>query len=371
MLGLYIHIPFCSHICYYCDFVKSIANDKKKTAYITTLIQELTSLKDTLKDVTTIYIGGGTPSALNLTDLNRLLSTIETLVNRSNLKEYTVEVNPEDVNDAFVKTLNQFAINRVSLGVQSFNDDTLQAMGRAHTSKDALNAIELLKKNGYSNMSLDLIFGYPGQTVEGVLHNIDTAIKLGVPHISPYALILEEKSVLNHLIAKNKQRIIDEDTVSLMYTSIRENCLLNGYEHYEISNFAKAGYESIHNTLYWTDQPYIGVGAGAHSYINQKRYYKTSNVSRYINCPIDQFDTIIYEEEAHPLNDACMMGLRRLEGIHVPSLNKRYNTDIFSRFPKIQTLIDYDILTYTSPFLRLTKKGLLLANEAFMIFMEE
>lgn len=371
MLGLYIHIPFCSHICHYCDFVKSIANDKKKTAYITTLIHELTSLKDTLKDVTSIYIGGGTPSALNLTDLHRLLSTIEAVVLRSNLKEYTIEINPEDVNDAFVKTLNQFAIDRVSLGVQSFNDDTLKAMGRAHTSKDALNAIELLKKGGYSNMSIDLIFGYPGQTVKGVLHSVDTAIKLHVPHISPYALILEEKSVLTHLIEQNKQRIIDEDTVSLMYTSIRENCLLNGYNHYEISNFAKAGYESIHNTLYWTDQPYIGVGAGAHSYMNRQRFFKTRNVSHYINCPIDQFDTITYEEETHPLNDACMMGLRRLEGIDVPSINTRYNTDIFNRFPRIKTLINYGILTYNAPFLHLTDKGLLLANEAFMIFMEE
>lgn len=370
MLGLYIHIPFCSHICSYCDFVKQIATNETKRHYVTTLIAELHTLGDTLKDVETVYIGGGTPSSLPLDDLCRLLQTIDGVVDSGKVKEFTIEINPEDVSLALIERLQRSSINRLSLGVQSFNDTTLQRMGRAHTAEEAIAAIHLLKEHGFHNISLDLIFGYPTQTIKTIKADLKQAIELDVPHLSPYALILEDNTILNHLIKENEERIIDDDTVSMMYTIIRDICQSNGLNHYEISNFSKAGFESLHNTLYWTDQPYIGIGAGAHSYIDQKRFSNTRNVTEYIHAK-PPFKSIKTTEETQPLNDACMMGLRRLEGINIPLLNNRYKTNIMSRFPQIDSLINMGILSYKEPFLKLTEKGLLLANEAFMIFLED
>lgn len=367
MKGLYIHIPFCSHICSYCDFVKTLAKEDKKHAYVNKLIDEINEHKNDFKELKTIYIGGGTPSSLSSVDLANLLSRIKQGVNLNQIEEYTIECNPEDIDGAFIHIIKEYGINRVSLGVQSFNNDMLKSMNRAHDSMQAIKAVELLKANGISNINIDVIFAYPNQTLKDVLNDLDIAFSLDIEHLSIYSLILEEKSVLYHELIKNNIGMIDEDLEALMYNEIRRICKINGFNHYEISNFAKDGYESKHNNIYWQDADYLGLGVGAHSYIDKYREYHTSNIAKYISC--NSFEDVIHKEVAHPLNDACMMGLRRLEGLNVKMIEKKYNIDFFKTFD-LEQLLNDGLIEYSDPFLKLTDKGLLLGNIVFEIFLE-
>ena len=367
MKGLYIHIPFCTHICSYCDFVKTLAKEDKKHAYVLKLVEEIKEHTEEYSKLETIYIGGGTPSSLNNEDLVLLLSSLQEVINLKQITEYTIECNPEDINKDFIHTIKQYGINRVSLGVQSFSNTILKSMNRAHDSKQALKAVSLLKAFGIKNISIDIIFAYPNQTLEDVQNDLDIAFSLNIPHLSIYSLILEEKSVLYHELVKNNIGMVDEDLEALMYNEIRKKCKLNGFNHYEISNFSKDGFESVHNNIYWQDEDYLGLGVGAHSYMGSKRFYHTTNITNYINAK--SFDDVIFEEETHPLSDACMMGLRRLEGLNVKYIEKKYKIDFFGTFDLVHFLND-GLIEYNAPFLKLTDKGLLLGNIVFEIFLE-
>ncbi len=369
MTGLYLHIPFCHDICTYCDFAKTVAKPERKTAYTNALINEIKSRKDNLQQIETIYIGGGTPSSLSLEDLTNLLTTIKTTLPLNTVSEYTIECNPEDVTHPFVQTIKAHGINRVSLGVQSFDDRILTKMRRTHHSKMIAKAISILREEGLHNISIDLIFAYPGQTLEMVMSDLNEAMALDIPHLSYYALILEDKTILNHQVEHNQERVIDEETEALMYTKVREKLIENDYNQYEISNFAKPGYISKHNMLYWTDQEYIGLGVAAHSYINKKRYYHTRNITNYIAAKED-FSSIIYEEDSYPLEDACMMGLRLNRGLYVPKIESDYKVNLFTRFPKINDFIDEGLLIYDNDYLKLTDHGRLLGNNVFSLFVE-
>ncbi|MCF7925892.1 MAG: radical SAM family heme chaperone HemW [Candidatus Izimaplasma sp.] len=370
MTGLYLHIPFCKAICTYCDFVKTRAKPEKQHSYIQALIEEIEQNKTYIASIDTIYIGGGTPSSLSYSDLSKLFTSIQKTTDLSRVSEYTIECNPDDITPQLVQLMRDYGINRVSLGVESFDNHILKKMNRTHQKETIFKAIDILRKGDLNNISIDLIFAYPGQTLTSVLEDINYAVTLDVPHISSYSLILEEKTVLAYKVAQKQERIIDEETEALMYTKVIETLKTKGYRHYEISNFAKHGYASKHNLLYWTDQSYIGLGVGAHSYINHKRLMHTPNITSYINSQHNNFASVILEDVSNPLQDACMMGLRLIDGLYVPRIEATYNIQLFDQFPELHTVIKQGLLIYDDDYLKLTPKGQLFGNQVFAIFVE-
>ena len=361
--GLYLHIPFCEKICVYCDFHKEIAKDQKKEDYIYRLIESIKDHQKDLQSLKTIYIGGGTPSNIASSLLEDLLKTIQQTIDVSSLEEYTIESNPNDVSLEKAKLYHKYGINRVSLGVQSFDEEILRKMNRSHQREDIYKSIDNLRQVGIENISIDLIFGFHKQNIKQVEDDLKEAQKLDVPHISYYALILEEKSVMYHLVKEGKIRIVDEDLDYLMYNRIIDTLTKNGYIHYEVSNFAKRGYASKHNLLYWQQADYLGLGSGAHSYINQKRFFTKANVRKYIDSKEDK-DCIKYYP-SYPLEDALLFGLRVLKGIHVPSLEEQHQCVLLEEFPSLVTHIESGLLTYEDAYIRFTKKGLMLSNLVF------
>lgn len=367
--GIYIHIPFCQQICVYCDFHKEIATDKKKELYINRLIKSIDYLNDDFTQLKTIYIGGGTPSNLDINLMEILLKKIKENFNLSQIIEYTIEVNPNDITNQKAELFVKYGINRVSLGVQSFDDQILQSMNRSHKAKEIKTSIDLLNKAGIDNVSIDLIFGFNHQTLSQVTYDLSKAISLNIKHISYYALILEEKSIMNYLVKQGKMGIVDEDLDYLMYNKIIDTLTGEGYKHYEISNFSLDEHDSIHNMLYWTQKSYLGLGSGAHSYVDGKRFYLSSNVQQYISSNNDQ--ELIEYYPSYPLEDALIFGLRVLKGIDVIALEKQFDLVLFERYPAILTLIEQELLIYEHDYIRLSKKGLMLANNVFAAILEE
>jgi oxygen-independent coproporphyrinogen-3 oxidase len=367
--GLYIHIPFCEQICIYCDFHKEIAKAKKKADYIKRLIESLDQHKDQLKHLKTIYIGGGTPSNIEDALLETLLKKIAENVNLKAILEYTIESNPNDVSKEKAILYKKYGINRVSLGVQSFDDQILKRMNRSHQASDIPRSIAFLRDVGIDNISIDLIFGFHKQSLKQVNEDLKKALALKIPHISYYALILEEKSIMHYLIEQGKMGIVDEDLDYLMYNSIIKTLKENKYEHYEISNFAKAGYASKHNLLYWQQADYLGLGSGAHSYVNKERFFLAPNVQKYIQSMRDEDCIEVYP--TYELEDALLFGLRVLKGLHVPTIEAKVGCQLFEEYPILQSFIKEGLLAYEKEYLKLTDKGLMLANNVFAGIMEE
>ncbi len=368
MKGLYIHIPFCRRLCIYCDFAKEIAKEEKQTAYIDALIKELDHYKSNLNDLTTIYIGGGTPSALNHDDLRRLLTAVEDLIDFNTVIEYTVECNPNDIDDALAALLKTHKVNRISMGVQTFNNDHLAFLNRTHKQHDIISAFDILRKHGFLNISVDMMFGLVHQTVDEVKEDITALLRLKPNHISYYNLILEAQTKLHHLVTKGVVSMVDEDTEADMYELIIKQLKAAGYHHYEISNFAKEGAESLHNTIYWKNDDYLGLGAGSHGKYNDFRYFNERRIKTYIEAVSKRGLGLASTYPYEALRDTFLMGLRRLEGIHIPTVEQQYNVNIFNTFEMLKTHIDQGLLEVKDDYLRLTDKGLMLANMVFMSF---
>lgn len=367
--GLYIHIPFCEKICVYCDFHKEIAKEEKKEQYIHRLIQSMKDHHTSLQSLKTIYIGGGTPSNIHYDLLKELLETIQNYMDIDTLEEYTIESNPNDITLKRAQLYKDYGINRVSLGVQSFDDQILKAMNRSHQRQDIDKSIAYLRQAGITNISIDLIFGFPNQRLDQVEQDLKEALKLQIPHISYYALILEEKSIMYHLVKQGKLRVVDEELDYLMYNRIIDTLTNHGYIHYEISNFAKAGFASKHNLLYWQQADYLGLGSGAHSYVEQKRFQVLPNVTKYIDSKED--DACISYYPSYPLEDALLFGLRVLKGLHIPSLEEKHKCKLFTRYPRLRNFIEDGLLVYEEDYLRFTKKGLMLSNIVFEAILED
>lgn len=367
--GIYIHIPFCEQICVYCDFHKEIATDKKKKMYINRLMKSIDHLNDDFSELKTIYIGGGTPSNLDNELLEKLLKSIKIKFDLSKVIEYTIEANPNDITKQKSKLFAKYGINRVSLGVQSFDDQVLSSMNRSHQADDIEKSIKCLKHAGIENISIDLIFGFNNQSLSQVSYDLEKVISLDIKHISYYALILEEKSIMHFLVKQGKMRIVDEDLDYLMYNKIIDTLKENGYKHYEISNFSLDGYDSMHNMLYWTQKSYLGLGSGAHSYVGDKRFFQSPNVQEYISSSNDQQCREFYP--SYPLEDALIFGLRVLKGINVLALEQEFKISLFERYPAISTLIEQGLLLYEDDSIRLSEKGLMLANNVFAALLEE
>lgn len=371
LTSLYVHIPFCEHICTYCDFHKSLATETKKEKYVQALMKELKHRQNDLVNIRTIYIGGGTPLSLSTPLLTLLLSTIQEVVNLQNVVEYTIETNPNNLSADRIKLLQQYGINRVSIGVQTFDPIQLQHLGRDHTLSDIKEGITLLREAHFPNISVDLIFSLIGQTLEDVQADLDQVLQLDVDHISYYSLILEERTILYHQYLQGMIALNSEDLEGDMFQLVMDTLIANGYEHYEISNFAKPNKQSEHNKAYWLNHDFIGLGSGAHSHQQGTRYYHVANSSTYIDQMEQEEFTYAHIEDVDDCLDRLLVGLRMMNGIDIATYDTECGCSIFDRFPDIQQHINNQLLEHKDGRLRLTTKGIRLGNIVFMTFLEE
>lgn len=364
MAGLYIHIPFCKTRCIYCGFF-STTFSLLQDDYINALIKELKSREndyDNDKGFSTLYLGGGTPSQLSIEQLARLLAHIHTLPDA----ERTIECNPDDINEEYAEGLLSLGFNRISLGIQSFDDERLRFIHRRHNSQKAIEATEILKKSGFTNISIDLMFGFPNQTLQQWAKDIDKAISLHVKHLSSYCLSYEEGTILEKMLKSGEVKEADDEILAEMYTLLCDKLKEAGYEHYEISNFALAGYQSKHNSSYWYGKPYLGIGAGAHSYNGTNRRWNISNLKEYIRAIIienNKHSTNYYQYEdlstKDKYNELIMIRLRTSEGI-----NPNEIPDAFRQYflTKVESYLNKGLMEYKKTNIRLTTQALFISD---------
>lgn len=363
MRGLYIHIPFCKRLCTFCDFPKRI-NQKEEVInnYLNKLTKEIKELEEL--DINTIYIGGGTPNSLSLEQLEYLFKAIEKKEFKA-IKEYTIEVNYELLTIEQIKLFKKYNVNRVSIGVQTLNKEIALTINKYCDFKELKEKIELLKINGITNINLDFIFGLPNETIDDINFNLNCIRELNVNHVSYYSLILEDKTVLSYQLLNNKLSLPCDDLTSQMFQLIINKMKELGYHHYEISNFSKEGYESKHNIIYWNLDEYIGLGASAASYYDNKRKYNSKFLTNYM---MDN-DIIIEEVETEiKKGEYFWLGLRMIDGVSLEKYHKLFNSNPFEDF-KIQELIDKGLLIIENDNLKLTSFGLEHGNYVFAYFI--
>ena len=313
MAGLYVHIPFCKRRCLYCDFFSTTLLERREE-YVEALLREINERKDEAGEaIKTVYLGGGTPSTLDVRDVARILEA----VGATEAEEVTMEVNPGDVTKEYLQGLRAAGINRLSMGIQSYQDTLLQLIGRRHDAAQAINAVRMAQEAGFDNISIDLMYALPTQTMEQWETDIETALRLNVQHISSYGLIYEEGTKLTRMLESGEIESIDEDTENAMYDRLCAQLKEAGFVHYEVSNFALPGYEAKHNSSYWVGTPYVGVGAGAHSYIRNERSWNPDDLDAYIkgiqNGMLERESETLSEIDLY--NERVMLGLRTRHGI--------------------------------------------------------
>lgn len=383
--GLYIHIPFCRQKCFYCDFPSFAGREKKIDKYLQALEQEFALLrqrlyqKDNVKDTErnfaprTIYIGGGTPTALNNHQLKKLLEIVQKYVAVAKAEEFTVEMNPGTVDREKLLLLQQAGVNRLSVGVQSFDDNCLQKIGRIHTAQEAADTIELAHNLGFGNISLDLIYGLPQQDREILAQSVERALTLPVQHISIYGLQLEEGTAFQRMADMGKLQLPTDELVEAMHDYIVEKLPEAGYQRYEISNYALPGYESKHNLSYWQDVDYLGLGSGAHSYWQGTRYENPSSIDDYISVlEAGRLPATLEEQvdrQAH-MEEYCFLGLRTAAGIDKKLFQQKFGVDLFTVYGRtIEKLVAQDLLLHTARGIALTTLGMKYGNQVFGEFL--
>lgn len=356
----YIHIPFCNNICSYCDFCKIYYNKKYIDDYLNALNFEIESNYngEVLK---TIYIGGGTPSSLSIDELNKLFKIIK-IFNINKTYEFTFECNYEDINEEFLITLKNNKVNRISIGIQTFNQKYERFLQRKVNKKKMIDAINLTKKY-FDNINIDLIYGFINETISELKEDLNTILSLNIKHISTYCLILEEHTKL--YINKTKEQ--DDETQSKMYNIIVNTLKKCGYNHYEISNFSKDGFESKHNLTYWNNDNYYGFGIGASGYIKNIRYYNTKNITKYINHNNDITKDIISNKEM--IENEVMLNLRMTKGINKERFLKRYKTNFYDLF-SIDFLLNYGFLVDDGKNIYISENNLFISNEIILKTLE-
>jgi oxygen-independent coproporphyrinogen III oxidase len=363
MIGLYVHIPFCEAICTYCDFPKRIPKNQQMIKdYLYALKKELMTYQALFDQIKTVYIGGGTPSMLSIDDLTFLFDMLAIIKPH----EYTIEVNPESYTAEKGKLFQSYGINRISLGVQTFNPEVLKQLNRKHKNEDVYFTIKHLKSLNITNINIDLIYACPNQTLDDLKHDLDHIEALDISHISAYSLILEEKTKLYHLYVLGKYEVAEEDLEANMYDYVIERLTQMNFEHYEISNFAKKGLKSVHNTLYWKQEDCIGIGLGAHGLVNNIR---TSNVLLIKDYLINPRQSEYQIEVAEQCVDHMIFGLRMIEGVSMMMIKQKFNIDPLVQWPKLNECILEGLLELKDDHLKLTRKGLSLGNQVFMVFV--
>lgn len=375
MAGLYIHIPFCASRCIYCGFYSTTRLDLRQQ-YVDALIRELVEVGKSkmLKDdsISTVYLGGGTPSQLTIPQLHQLFDAIYIYNKVESGAEVTIEMNPDDVSVPYADTLRQLGINRVSMGAQTFDDERLRWLNRRHTVAQVGQAVTILRAAGIRNISIDLMYGFPDETIDDFVHDIDEVIKLDVEHISAYCLMIEEGTELYRRYGDKRVREYDdskEETERKMYELLIDKLTAAGYEHYEISNFARPGFRSRHNSSYWTGVPYIGLGAAAHSFDGHLRSWNVSDIQQYI-AAVNRDERLNEEEELSATdfyNERVMLGLRTCEGVDLSALSDDERNYCIQ---EAQPFLSDDILLLTDNRLVLTRKGLFVSNYVMSLLMQ-
>lgn len=377
MAGIYIHIPFCKTRCVYCDFYSTTRNDLKPR-YIDAVCKELTMRRDYLQGeaVRTVYFGGGTPSQLEEEDFRLVFDTLSDIYGLDACEEITLEANPDDLTEDYVTILRRLPFNRISMGIQTFNDATLRLLNRRHNALQAIEAVSRCRRHGFHNISIDLIYGLPGETDERWERDLQQAVALDVEHISAYHLTYEEGTPLHQMLQDHQVNEVDEDSSVRFFTTLMDILSAAGYEHYEISNFCKPSLHSRHNTSYWQGIPYLGCGPSAHSFDGHSREWNIASLEKYISAIGEKKRS--YEKEELSLttcyNEYIMTSLRTRRGIDLPTLTTRFG----------QTLSDY-CTSMAVPYLksgkleqqdnrlRLTRKGIFVSDGIIsdLMFVEE
>ena len=374
-VSLYIHIPFCASKCFYCDFNSYSGLEEKISSYFDALAKEISFHKNKHGEleINTIYIGGGTPSYVESKYIYNLINDLNRKFFVPENAEITIESNPGTITYQKLMAYKAIGINRLSIGVQSMDDTILQKLGRIHNSFEAIKCFEEARKAGFKNINLDLIFGIPGQTLNQWGKTISAIIKMDPEHISAYSLNIEKGTPIYEKIEEGLIEKPDDVIDREMYYIAIERFLKSGYNHYEISNFSKDGYLCNHNITYWKCFPYIGIGAGAHSYFNKTRFNNTPVVEQYINSLISndfEFENIEKISCKRQMSEYIFLGLRLIEGIDIHDFNKRFNVEIFDLFEdEIKRTVKKQLVEIEEDKIRLTSKGLDYANEVFVEFI--
>jgi oxygen-independent coproporphyrinogen-3 oxidase len=367
-LGIYIHIPFCLHKCPYCDFNSIVINPLPEERYVKALLDEMRDRAGEFKKhtVETIYLGGGTPSLFSPLSIGTILEEIENNFSLGEGIEITIEANPNTVSHVKLSAFHSLSINRLSLGVQSFRDDCLKILGRVHTAQEALSAFDQARKAGFENVGIDLIFGIPHQTLDDWEGDLVRALNLQPEHISTYQLHVEEGTPLYQSMARGELALPSEELQAEMFEATWERLDQAGYEHYEISNFARSGLRSRHNQRYWKQKEYLGIGAGAHSFLWKGWGMRRANITNPL-LYLESTERIGYEEKLkkeEAIEEAIFLGLRQREGIDLKSFEERFGLTLYPHYPFLEGLLKEE-----SGRLKLTPRGLLLSNEVFLRLM--
>ena len=362
-LGLYIHIPFCARKCNYCDFYSLPHSRAEEEEYIAALCDHIKGDSVLYKDCAfdTVYIGGGTPSVLSPESLERLVSTVKSCLNLTQGGEFTIEVNPCSVTEEKLLAYKSLGINRLSMGVQSANDSELSCLGRLHTKDGAERAYNLARFCGFDNISLDLMFGLPNQSLGDFKNSLDFVLSLSPEHISAYGLKIEKNTPFGRM--QNSLSLPCEDEEYDMYTVLCDTLLGKGYEQYEISNFSKKGYRARHNVKYWLAQEYVGFGPSAHSYFNGVRYYYSSDLASYISGNRKKInEEAEAPDEIEKMDEYVMLRLRLCDGVDVKEFKDAFNKDFLCEYPGVLDYVKSGHMTSQNGKVAFTKEGFFVSN---------
>ncbi|WHY70499.1 radical SAM family heme chaperone HemW [Fictibacillus enclensis] len=371
----YFHIPFCVNICHYCDFNKVFLKGQPVNEYLDYIEKEM---KNTLKQspfssMKTLFVGGGTPTALDYEQFERFLTMVNRYFSSSDRQEFTVESNPEQTDLRKLEIMRDAGVNRLSIGVQAFQDNLLKELGRTHNQEDVVRTVSEAKRLGLDNISLDIMFGLPRQTVDMLKETLDIAFSLEVPHFSAYSLQLERKTVFYNRAAKGELLLPEQEEEARMYEVLMEEMDKHGYVQYEISNFTKLGYESRHNLQYWDNNEYYGIGAGAHSYVNGTRNANAGPLKKYMSLIDETGFPYIHKDvlsSSEKMEEELFMGLRKMKGVSDQRFMERYGLSMFDVFgSQIDKLLERGLVKRSGDMLALTRNGTFLGNEVFQEFI--
>ncbi|EUJ33341.1 coproporphyrinogen III oxidase [Listeria floridensis FSL S10-1187] len=375
MTAVYIHIPFCEHICYYCDFNKVFLEGQPVDEYVNLLIREMELATEgkQLETVETIFVGGGTPTTLTEKQIERLCSAVKRIFPLSKNAEFTFESNPGDLSVEKLSVMQASGVNRLSMGVQSFNNELLKKIGRIHTVQDVYQSIRNAEQVGFENLSIDLIFSLPGQSEADFKDTLEKALALDLPHYSAYSLIIEPKTIFYNLMQKGELILPSQDAEANMYDFLMSEMEKNGKKQYEISNFARTGFESRHNLVYWSNEHYYGFGAGAHGYLADRRYSNFGPLKQYMTplsenkLPIFQVKDLSLKEE---MEEEMFLGLRKVAGVNKKRFFEKFDRNLDEVFKDaLETTSEKGWLIHDQQNVKLTREGRFLGNNVFREFL--
>ena len=374
MAGIYIHIPFCKQRCTYCDFYTEVA-PQFIPKFIDTLINEIALRQEYLQNevINTIYFGGGTPSVLSVEQFSLIFNTIYSIFTVDVNAEITLEANPDDLTVEFIKSLRKLPFNRLSIGIQSFDDVDLKRINRRHTAKQAIEAVRNAQKVGFDNISIDLIYGLPFQTFKSWENQLDVALNLDIQHISAYGLTYEVGTKLYKQRENKEIETVNDDTMNEMYLLLVNKTKESGFEAYEISNFARPNFRSQHNSAYWKQESYIGIGPSAHSYNISSRQWNVSSITEYVNAIEDGLPLFELEELSlnDKYNDYIMVSLRTAEGVDLNFIAQNFGSEYASFcLQNSQSFIDNNLITFIDSKFSLTTDGIMISNQIIMQLMK-